>query len=71
MAPTFSDIMEDIRGLDTEAKQELLDAVRAWIVEERRETMLRDAAETEMELERGLAKSGTLRDLRSDLCADD
>ncbi len=71
MAPTFSDIMDGIRGLDTESKQELLDAVHAWIVEERRETMLRDAAETEMELGRGLAKSGTLSDLKADLCADD
>ena len=71
MASSFADIMEGIRGLDTESKQELLDAVHAWIVEERRETMLCDAAETELELERGLAKSGTISELKADLCSDD
>ena len=71
MGPTFSDIMEGIRGLDTESKQELLDAVHAWVVEERRETILREAAETERELQGGLAKSGSLSDLKADLYSDD
>jgi hypothetical protein len=71
MGPTFSDIMEGIRGLDTESKQELLDAVHAWVVEERRETILREAAETEKELQGGHAKCGTLSDLKADLYSDD
>lgn len=71
MGPTFSDIMDSIRGLDGEAKQELLDTVRAWIIEERRDAILRNANQAEMELEQGLAKSGNLHDLKTDLYADD
>ena len=71
MCPTFSDIMESIRGLDGESKQELLDAVRSWIIEERRDAILHNAIDAEMELEQGLTKSGSPRDLRTDLYADD
>ena len=67
MCPTFADIMENIRTLDAESKQDLLDAVHAWVIEDRRDAILRNAMETERELERGLAKSGGLDDLKADL----
>jgi hypothetical protein len=71
MCPTFADIMENVRVLDTEAKQDLLNTVRAWVIEERRDAMLRNAEETEKEVAEGVAKSGNLDDLRADLCSDD
>ena len=71
MCPTFADIMEHIRVLDLEAKQDLLDAVHAWVIEDRRDAILRNAAETEMDLEHGLARSGSLDDLKADLSSDD
>jgi hypothetical protein len=71
MGPTFADIMENIRALNADARQDLLDAVHAWVVEDRREAILRNAAETEMELERGLTKSGNIDALKADLYSDD
>ena len=71
MCPTFADIMENVRVLDTETKQDLLDTVRAWVIEERRDAILRNATETENEIEEGLAKSGSLDDLKADLYSDD
>ena len=71
MCPTFADIMENIRTLDVESKQDLLDAVHAWVIEDRRDTILRNAMETERELEQGLTKSGSLDDLKADLYSDD
>jgi len=71
MCPTFADLMEKVRVLDTEAKQNLLDTVRAWVIEERRDALLRNAAETEKEIAEGVAKSGNLDDLKADLYSDD
>ena len=71
MCPTFADIMENIRTLDAESKQDLLDAVHAWVIEDRRDAILRNATEAERELEQGLTKSGGLEDLKADLYSDD
>jgi len=55
--------VENVRVLDTETKQDLFNAVRTWVIEERRDAILRNATETEKEIEEGLAKPGSLDDL--------
>ena len=69
MATTFSDIVGYVRGLDVESKQELLRLIRQWLIEERRDQILRRATEAETEHPRGESKSGAVEDLMADLYA--
>ena len=69
MATTFSDIVGYVRGLDVESKQEFLLLIRQWLIEERREQILCNAAEAEAEHASGESKSGTVDDLMADLYA--
>ena len=43
--------------------------LQAWLVEERREEIRRNALEAERELDRGTLKSGTVDELMADLHA--
>lgn len=71
MHTTFSDIVEQVRELDAESKTELLDLIRAWLIEERRDEIARNARLAEVECTRGDAKTGTVDDLMAGLYAED
>jgi hypothetical protein len=68
---TFSDIVGSVRKLDLESKEELVALIRRWLIEERRDEILRNAAEAEAEYARGESKSGAVEDLMADLYAAD
>jgi hypothetical protein len=71
MQTPFAHIVEKARQLDIGSKQELADLLHAWLVEERREEILRNAQEAEQEHTVGMAKSGTIDNLMADLYASD
>jgi hypothetical protein len=71
MSPTFAEIVDRVRELDTESKHELMELMRVWMVEERREEILRHGQEAEAEHAQGLTKHGTVDDLMADLYAKD
>jgi len=69
MGATFSSIVEELQQLDTDCKQELVRLLQAWLVEERREEIRRNALESEPQLDQGTLKSGTVDELMADLYA--
>ena len=71
MHTTFSDIVEQVRGLDLEAKTELAALLHAWLIEERRGEIARSAQESDREHAEGKTKSGGVEDLMADLYAED
>ncbi len=71
MPTTFSEIVDHVRQLDPESKHELLRLLRQWVVEERREEILRHAEEAETEHAHGRAKTGSVDELIADLYAED
>lgn len=71
MHTSFSDIVEQVRDLDLEAKTELADLLRAWLIEERRGEIAKSARETDREHAEGRTKSGAVKDLIADLYAED
>jgi len=71
MSTTFAEIVEQIRGLDRESKEELAELIRAWLAQERREVILGNAREAEAAHIRGEAKSGDVEALMADLYAED
>ena len=71
MATTFAQIVDEVHGLDQESKHELLEMIRAWLVEERREEICRNAVEAERELALGQVKRGSVDDLMADLHGED
>lgn len=71
MVLAFSDIVEQIRLLDDGSKQALLDLLRSWLREERREQIARNARESREEYASGEARSGSLNDMMTDLYAED
>lgn len=71
MVLAFSDIVEQIRLLDDDSKQALLDLLHSWLREERREQIARNARESREEYASGKARSGSLDDMMTDLYAED
>jgi len=71
MNSNFSDIVDQVHHLDTQSKTELLDLLRAWLIEERREEIARNARESHEAYQRGEAKQGTAADLMADLYGED
>ena len=68
---TYSELVDEVRHLDQESKQELADLIHAWLVEERREEILRNARRADEEIASGQAKRGAVDDLMADLNAED
>ena len=68
---TYSELVDEVRHLDEESKQELADLIHAWLVEERREEILRNARRADEEIASGQAKRGGVDDLMADLNAED
>jgi len=71
MPLSFAEVVESVHELDPESKRELLDLLRAWLIEERRAEILANARSAQAEYEQGLAKRGSLSDLMEDLYAAD
>lgn len=71
MQTTFSQIVEQVHQLDGKSKQDLVDLLRAWLVEERREEIFRNVQDAEREHALGRTRSGNLDDLMADLYAED
>lgn len=70
MATTFADIVNEVQSLDADAKRELMDLLSAWLVQERREEILRNAQQAKQEYSQGLAKRGGVNELMADLHAE-
>jgi hypothetical protein len=71
MEITFAEIVDQVRNLDGESKHELMELMRAWLVEDRREEIRRSAEQAEAEHAQGQTKSGSVNDLMADLYAKD
>ena len=71
MATTFSDVVDQVQRLDSESKHELLELIRRWLVDERREEILQNARVAESAHARGETKSGGVDDLLADLDGED
>jgi len=69
MSTTFAEIVDQAHKLDKESKQELLDLLHAWLVEERREEIRRNADEADIELAQGQVRRGTVQDLIDEVSA--
>ena len=70
MPTTFAEIVDHVRQLDPEAKQELMGLLRQWLVQERRDEIRRRADEAESDHARGQTKRGNVEDLMADLYAE-
>ena len=71
MAATFSEIVDRVHELDSESKQELLTLIRRWLIDDRREEILRSAKQAEAEFSQGEARTGNVDELMADLYSDD
>ena len=71
MSTTFAAIVEEIRALDKESKEDLLELIRSWLIEERRGDILLNADRAEAEQAEGQTKSGDVEALMADLYAED
>ena len=68
MANTFADIVEGIKPLSIQEKHELLDLIKKYLIEERREEMLENSIQSMTELKEGkLEFSEDLDDLKRTL----
>ena len=71
MRASFSEIVDRIQELDTDSKEELLGLLRAWLAEDRRQEIARNARDARSEYAQGKLKSGDIDDLMADLYAED
>lgn len=71
MKSSYSDIVEQVHQLDAESKADLIDLLRAWLAEERREQIAVNEKSADDEHAQGRTKSGSLKDLMADLYAED
>jgi len=71
MSSTFAELVDEVQELDTDTKEELASLIKAWLIEERREGIVRNAMDTDRELQEGTSKSGGIDDLMADLDAED
>ena len=70
MRGSFSEIVDRIQKLDTDSKEELLGLLRAWLAEDRRQEIARNAREARGEYAQRKLKSGDIDDLMADLYAE-
>ncbi len=71
MASSFADIAAQVHQLDAEEKQELLDLIRAWLLEQRRDQIAESGRLARAAHAKGSLKTGNLDDLMADLYAED
>lgn len=71
MTASFADIAEQVQRLDADEKEELLNLIRAWLVEQRREEIAENARLAHDAYAGGALKTGNLDDLTADLYAED
>jgi len=70
MNASYADIVEQVHRLEPEAKEELIGLLRAWLVEERRDEILRNAQQADRDHAEGKTKNGSIGDLMADLYAE-
>lgn len=68
---SFADIADQAQQLGTEAKQELVALLKAWIIEERRDEIARNVELSLQEHAEGKTAGGTVDDLMKDMYAAD
>jgi len=71
MTTSFAEIAEQVQKLDVDEKEELLDLIRAWLSEQRREQIAENARLARTTYANGALKTGSLDDLMADLYAED
>jgi hypothetical protein len=71
MGLSFSEIVDRIQELDSDSKKELLGLLRAWLAEDRRQEIARNAQEARGEYAQRKLKSGDIDELMADLYAED
>ena len=71
MAASFAEIAGQVQQLDVDEKEELLDLIRAWLSEQRREQIAENARDARAAYAQGNLKTGSLDDLMADLYAED
>ena len=71
MPTAFSEIVDQVRSLDDESKHELMQLIRAWLREGRREAIYQSGRESEREYASGQIKRGSPDDLIADLYDED
>ncbi len=70
MGVKFADIVDEVKGLDIESKEYLVDLIKKLLIEERREEIKKNAEEGLKEYEEGKIKFGALKDVRAALYED-
>lgn len=68
---TFADVVDRAQQLGTDAKEELVGLLKAWIVEERREEIARNLDLSLQEHAEGKTTGGSVDDLMKDMYAAD
>lgn len=63
-------VIEEFSHLRPEDKEYVAEIIRKQLIEERRNALAERAREVKASLERGTAKTGTLKDLMEDLDSD-
>jgi hypothetical protein len=61
----FDDIVDNIKALDTESKEYLIDLTRKLLIEERRKEIKRHAEESLKEYKEGKIKFGSLKNIKT------
>jgi len=62
MGAKFADIVDEVKRLDIESKEYLMDLIKKLLIEEKREEIMRNAEESLKEYEEGKIEFGTLID---------
>ena len=68
---TLTKVIDDFRKLPLDEKEYVIDIIKKQIIEAKREAISRRAKRAILNLRRGSAKKGTVKDLYRDLELDD
>ncbi len=67
---TINKVIEEFSYLPLEDKEYVAEIINKQLIELKRESIAERASEAKMNFEKGLVKSGTIKDLREDLESD-
>jgi len=71
MTVSFAEIAEQVQRLAVDEKEELLELIHAWIIEQRREEFALNAQSARDAHAAGSVKHGNIDDLMADMYAED
>jgi hypothetical protein len=66
----FAEVVEKIRGLDTEGKKHLLELLKKLLIDERRKEIKRHAEESVKEYKQGKVRWGSVKQTKTSLYED-